>query len=111
MADGHLLFVWKTSGYELREQDGDVPAVGSEIETDGQTLLVTKVGPPRQAALRVRRPLGREVFRSGKTEHEGLRETARVPAGCNAARVDACRIQPVDPFPVRVEHAGVRVHA
>jgi hypothetical protein len=45
MADGHLLFVWKTSGYELREQDGDVPAVGSEIETDGQTLLVTKVGP------------------------------------------------------------------
>jgi hypothetical protein len=45
MADGHLLFVWKTSGYELREQDGDVPAVGSEIETDGRTLLVTKVGP------------------------------------------------------------------
>ena len=45
MADGHLLFVWKTSGYELREQDGDVPAVGSEVETDGKTLLVTKVGP------------------------------------------------------------------
>lgn len=45
MADGHLLFVWKTSGYELREQDGDAPAVGSEVETDGQTLLVTKVGP------------------------------------------------------------------
>ena len=45
MADGHLLFVWKTSGYELREQDGEVPAVGSEVETDGTTLLVTKVGP------------------------------------------------------------------
>ncbi len=45
MADGHLLFVWKTSGYELREADGDVPAVGSEIEADGKTLLVTKVGP------------------------------------------------------------------
>jgi hypothetical protein len=45
MADGHLLFVWKTSGYELREQDGDVPAVGSEVEADGRTLLVTKVGP------------------------------------------------------------------
>jgi hypothetical protein len=45
MADGHLLFVWKTSGYELREADGDAPAVGSEIETDGKTLLVTKVGP------------------------------------------------------------------
>jgi hypothetical protein len=52
MADGHLLFVWKTSGYELREADGDVPALGSEIEADGQTLLVTKVGPsplPRDA--------------------------------------------------------------
>jgi hypothetical protein len=45
MADGHLLFVWKTSGYELREQDGEVPAVGSEVETDGKTLIVAKVGP------------------------------------------------------------------
>ena len=45
MADGHLLFVWNTAGYELREQDGDVPAVGSEVETEGQMLLVTKVGP------------------------------------------------------------------
>ena len=45
MADGYLLFVWKTSGYELREQDGDVPSVGTEVETDGKTLFVTKVGP------------------------------------------------------------------
>jgi hypothetical protein len=45
MADGHLLFVWKTSGYELSERVGEVPAVGSEVETDGKTLLVTKVGP------------------------------------------------------------------
>ena len=45
MADGHLLFVWKTSGYELHEHDGDVPAVGSEIEQDGETLVVTKIGP------------------------------------------------------------------
>jgi hypothetical protein len=45
MADGHLLFVWKTSGYELREADGDVPALGSTVETDGKTLVVTKVGP------------------------------------------------------------------
>jgi hypothetical protein len=54
MADGHLLFVWKTSGYELRESGGDVPAVGSEIEADGKTLLVTKVGPsplPRDTRL------------------------------------------------------------
>jgi hypothetical protein len=45
MADGHLLFAWKTTGYELSERDGDVPAVGSEVETDGKTLLVTKIGP------------------------------------------------------------------
>ncbi|MDX6466260.1 MAG: hypothetical protein QOI27_1300 [Gaiellaceae bacterium] len=45
MADGHLLFVWTTSGYELREQEGEAPAVGSEVDADGRTLLVTKVGP------------------------------------------------------------------
>jgi len=44
MTDGHLLFVWKTSGYELREQHGDAPAVGAEVEQDGQTMRVTKVG-------------------------------------------------------------------
>jgi hypothetical protein len=45
MAEGHLLFVWKPSGYELREADGDVPAVGAEVEQDGTTLRVTKVAP------------------------------------------------------------------
>jgi len=44
-ADGHLLFVWKPTGYELREQDGDVPSVGAEVEADGVTLRVTKVAP------------------------------------------------------------------
>jgi hypothetical protein len=43
--DGHLLFVWKPSGYELREQPGDVPAAGSEVEQDGVALRVTKVAP------------------------------------------------------------------
>lgn len=43
MADGHLLFVWTTSGYELREEPGDAPAVGSEVETGGRRLRVTKV--------------------------------------------------------------------
>jgi len=43
--DGHLLFVWKPSGYELVEQQGDAPAVGAEVELDGSTLRVTKVGP------------------------------------------------------------------
>jgi hypothetical protein len=42
---GFLVFVWKPSGYELRESDGDAPAVGSEVELDGQRLRVTKVAP------------------------------------------------------------------
>jgi hypothetical protein len=46
MSDGqHLLFVWKTSGYELVEQDGEAPAVGSAVELEGQQFLVTKLGP------------------------------------------------------------------
>jgi hypothetical protein len=45
MADGHLLFVWKPSGYELREAEGDVPAVGTEVEQDGIMLRVTKIAP------------------------------------------------------------------
>jgi hypothetical protein len=45
MAEGHLLFVWKTSGYELREENGEVPAVGAEVEQDGKTMSVTKVAP------------------------------------------------------------------
>ena len=43
--DGHLVFVWKTTGYELREEAGEAPAVGAEVELDGTTLLVTKVAP------------------------------------------------------------------
>jgi hypothetical protein len=45
MAEGHLIFVWKTSGYELQERDGDVPAVGAEVQEDGETLRVTKIAP------------------------------------------------------------------
>ena len=47
MADnsGHLLFIWKPSGYELREADGEVPAVGAEVEQDDKKLRVTKVAP------------------------------------------------------------------
>ena len=41
----YLLFVWKPSGYELREAEGDVPTVGAEVEQDDQKLLVTKVAP------------------------------------------------------------------
>ena len=46
MADGnYLLFIWKPSGYELRETNGELPAIGSEIDTDDGKLQVTKVAP------------------------------------------------------------------
>jgi hypothetical protein len=45
MADGYLLFIWKPSGYELREEQGEPPAVGSEVEADNGKLRVTKVAP------------------------------------------------------------------
>jgi hypothetical protein len=41
----HLLFVWKPSGYELRERDGEAPSVGDELELDDTPMTVTKVGP------------------------------------------------------------------
>jgi hypothetical protein len=40
----YLLFVWSPAGYELREQEGDPPHVGDEVELDGRSLLITKVG-------------------------------------------------------------------
>ena len=42
---GHLLFVWKPSGYELREREGDPPAVGDALEEDETRMIVTKVAP------------------------------------------------------------------
>ena len=45
MAGTYLLFVWKPTGYELRERDGELPALGDEIEEDGTTLRVTKLAP------------------------------------------------------------------
>ena len=39
----HLLFVWKASGYELVERDGEPPAPGSEVEAGGNRFLVAKV--------------------------------------------------------------------
>jgi hypothetical protein len=41
----HLLFIWKPSGYELREADGDAPAVGSRVEVDDNEEQVIKVAP------------------------------------------------------------------
>jgi hypothetical protein len=41
---GYLIFVWSPAGYELREQEGDAPKVGDQVEVDGRALLITKVG-------------------------------------------------------------------
>src|SRR6266540_1073811 len=40
----YLIFVWSPAGYELREQDGEPPNVGDEIELDGRSLRITEVG-------------------------------------------------------------------
>jgi hypothetical protein len=43
---GHLIFVWKPQGYELRERDGDPPAIGDTVELDEEgTFFVSRVGP------------------------------------------------------------------
>ena len=41
----YLLFVWKPSGYELHEAEGEVPSVGSDVEQDDKKLRVSKVAP------------------------------------------------------------------
>jgi hypothetical protein len=43
--DSYLLFVWKPTGYELREEQGEPPALGAEVEADNGTLRVTKIAP------------------------------------------------------------------
>lgn len=45
MTDTHLLFVWRPTGYELREREGQPPAVGDEVDEDGVQMRVSKVGP------------------------------------------------------------------
>jgi hypothetical protein len=55
----YLLFVWKPSGYELVQQDGEPPAVGAQVEVDGNMLEVTKHAPsPRPRDRRICAYLG-----------------------------------------------------
>jgi hypothetical protein len=42
---GHLLFLSKSSGYELAERDGDPPAPGSSVEDGEKTFRVSKLAP------------------------------------------------------------------
>ena len=39
----YLVFVVKSSGYELHEREGDPPQVGERVEDGGQTYWVSKV--------------------------------------------------------------------
>ena len=39
----YLVFVWKPSGYELREREGDPPSLGDQLEEDGRQMSVVKV--------------------------------------------------------------------
>jgi hypothetical protein len=44
MADKHLLFLSRPTGYELAEREGEPPAPGEEIELDGAgSFVVVKV--------------------------------------------------------------------
>ena len=42
---GHLLFAWTPTAWELREAEGDPPAIGTELTVSGHELVVTKIGP------------------------------------------------------------------
>lgn len=42
---GYLLFISKPSGYELREESGEPPEVGTVVEAESAKLRVTKVAP------------------------------------------------------------------
>src|ERR687894_278964 len=66
--DGHLLFVSKTSGYELAERDGDPPEPGSEVEE------------------------GERRYGGDPAEDERRGEGARPAARRDAARIGARRI-------------------
>ncbi len=41
---GHLLFVWKPTGYELVSRDGEAPAPGTAVEEGDSRFVVTKIG-------------------------------------------------------------------
>ena len=103
---GHVLFVQKTTGYELQDAEGDVPrrAAHRARRRDGVRRLEGRpvAAPGRLPALRVpsARLASADVLCSGEAEHERLREPARVAAGRDAAGVHACGVEPVERRPV-----------
>ena len=43
--NAYLLFVWKPTGYELRERTGELPELGAQVEEEDGRYRVTKVAP------------------------------------------------------------------
>lgn len=41
----YLAFVWATTGYELREQHGELPLIGETVEANGTEYTVLKIAP------------------------------------------------------------------
>jgi hypothetical protein len=41
----YLLFVWKPTGYELHERDGELPALGAVLDEEDGRMVVTRIGP------------------------------------------------------------------
>jgi hypothetical protein len=42
----YLLFIWKPTGYELRESDGEMPSIGSVVEVEeGLRQEVNRLAP------------------------------------------------------------------
>ena len=41
----YLLFVWKPTGYELREQDGEAPSIGAVVELEEGRMQVSRIAP------------------------------------------------------------------
>jgi hypothetical protein len=44
VSDGYVLFVWSPEGYAIREVDGDLPALGEELEESGRAIVISKIG-------------------------------------------------------------------
>jgi len=44
VSNGYLLFVWSPAGYSLRELNGDLPHIGEELDDDGRTIVINKIG-------------------------------------------------------------------
>jgi hypothetical protein len=44
VADTHILFISKPTGYELRQGEGDPPPVGAALEIEETRYFVSKIG-------------------------------------------------------------------